>query len=275
MVRTSPGAHPARIAGGSDPAFAPTGHLLAYAYNVDTNGNWNPEVRLLDADTGKSRLLRARAADPHWSRDGRKIALVDVSPKDFDALVEVVDAQTGQRVLWKQQTIGPSNPLLSPNGRYIAYSPHMSRPKPPGVVADMQTGSSAVLPHEGSPVLDWSPDSSLLLWTRLIIAPQNDGVWLWTEVWMSQPNATGARKLDDGGAARFTPDGKHVLYIRARTPSLTLEGDLCSTDLHGRNRRVLAHGVSGAIAVWRSSTAGAPSAVSRPPGASNSDRSHP
>jgi Tol biopolymer transport system component len=243
VVEAKPGATPRKLGEGTEPAFAPTGHLLAY--------NYDGSVRIMDLDTNNSRTLREKSYSPHWSADGKEIALIDESEADnygVTVIVAVVDAETGQHVSFRSEATQANTPLPSPDGRYIAFSPHLSRPKLSGIIANRQTGEELSLPHAGEPVLDWSSDSKWLLWTRWNIDPENDGAYLWREVWVTSPDGKNSRKIGDGYPARFAPDGKHVLYLRGRQQRPT---DLYVADLQGNRQKLLLQNVDEGFAVQK------------------------
>jgi Tol biopolymer transport system component len=242
------------LAEGDAPAFAPQGHLLAYTEAMNGGDRWTDRVCLTDLDTHKTRVLREKAHTPCWSADGRRIALIDESKNEFTAIVAVVDAATGRHVAFRQEAINAESPLLSPNGRYLAYNPHMSRPPLEAAIADLKIGDTVGVSKPGEPVLDWSPDSQWLLWTRCIIDPQNDGSCLWSEVWATTPHGTHSHKMDTGSYARFTPDGRHVLYLRQRPRPNAQPIGLYVADLRGRHRQLVLKDVHEVFAVWLPTT---------------------
>jgi hypothetical protein len=250
-VDARPGAQPHRLGPGSEPRFAPFGKLLAYT-GVDINGEdrWHDSVCIRDLQTGKIRVLRPQSHTPRWSSDGKEIALIDESKNDFTATVMVVDAATGKRVLYKNDVINVHTPLLSPNGRYIAYNPHMSRPKLPGAIADRKTGDEAVLPYAGEPVLDWSPDSRWLLWSRDIIAPHNDGAVMWSEIWSTTADGKHSHRFGTGSSGCFAPDGKHILYVRTTAEEDAKPLGLYVSDLRNHRHRLLEN-CDDVFVVWK------------------------
>lgn len=226
---------------GGAPAFSPDGKYLAY----ETQGaRWEQNVRVIDLARRTSRQLWAKGSSPCWSGDGREIALIDESSREFVAYVLVVDAKTA-KVAFRRQGANAESPFLSPDGRYVAFNPHLSRPKLSPEIVNRVTGVSAA-PNTGGvgePVLGWSPDSRWLLWTRWQVNPNNDGCYLWIEVWASDASGRASRRICLGGPARFAPDSRHVLAVRCTKRDPDPPGDLIAVDLRGKRLGIVAENV--------------------------------
>ena len=239
VVEAQPGATPYEISLGIEPSFAPAGHLLAYTYNQTVCIFDIDASSFIDANS--FRALRENSCNPNWTADGKEIALIEESKsKDFVDIVMVVDAETGQHVLFRKEVFNiGSAPLPSPDGRYIAFSPHLSRPKLKGIIVNRETKKEFALPYKGEPVLDWSSDSKWLLWTRWIIDPENDGAYLWLEVWITSFDGKYSNKIGNGHSALFTPDGMYVVYLHGRGKRGEKPTDLYISDMQGKKKKLL------------------------------------
>jgi Tol biopolymer transport system component len=213
---------PRKVAMGADPSFSPDGKYLAFTYIPGGDvlvSDHAYKVCILNLSTNQIRTLRENAREPFWSSDGREIALIDTSPQDFNASTLIVDAQTGKIRFQTDKMVNPTTPLLSPNGRYLAVHPHMSRPLTGHIIIDRQTGK--LLDYDfypkgyaPGPLNAWSSDGKWLLWTVRIPDPKNDGSWLQEEIWLISIDAKVKRKISVGTIGDFSPDGKHVLWLR-------------------------------------------------------------
>jgi hypothetical protein len=233
------GAQPRRLGPGAEPSFAPTGKQFVYEQEDIAH---DERVCIWDLATGKKRVFRPHAHTPRWSADGKEISLIDDSKQAADEsdspMVMAIDAATGKQIRYRNEVINVQSPLISPNGRYIAYKPHMSRPKLPGEIADRKTGDEIALPHEGGSILDWSADSRWLLWTRLLIDPHNSGSYLWEEVWATTPDGSRSCRFGAGATGRFAPDGRHVLYLRTTADEDQKPLGLYLADMQGYHRKL-------------------------------------
>ena len=243
-IENRTGAQPHRIGGGTNPAFAAWGKQLAFSDD--------DSIYLLDFATGKKRLFRAKAHSLNWSSDGLEMGFIEESKDPPNGSLMVVDTATGQQIRFRQEVFNTAHVLLSPNGRFVAYNPHLSRPKLPGIIVDRKCGKGFALPHAGSPVLDWSADSHILLWTRYIISPQNEGVSLWEEIWTTTADGKQSHKIGAGTNACFAPDGRHVLYLRTQADSDAERLGLYVSDLQGRKHRLLRN-CDDVFIVWKPS----------------------
>lgn len=218
-----------KLAGG-EPAFSPDGAQVAY----DGVADGSRGVIILTLATGEKRLLRPGVESPFWADD--RIAVYGGMRREGYAVVPflVLDAKTGEDVYatWRSG-LAPDPPVLSPNGRYLAFEFHLSRPvvgdtlvditAPPGThgeVADL----SPPLPrgYAAQKVAAWSRDNREVVWAYLVTDPENDGSWLREDLWLAAPGSSHTRLLVHGRRnmrhteAQFAPDQKHVLWFQRR-----------------------------------------------------------
>jgi hypothetical protein len=237
---------------GEEPAFSPDGLQIAY----DGVADGKRGVVILTLATGETRLLRAGVQSPFWADD--RIA---VCGTDSEAPVLVLDAKTGKQMYYLGPAVNPLPPTLSPNGRYLAFDFHLSRPVVGDTLVDVTVPPSAngdVTPlnpplprgYAAQKVAAWSRDSREVLWAYLVTDPENDGDWLREDLWVAAPGSSKARLLARGRKdtryteARFTPDQKHVLWFQRRE-SHRGPGDIRWTPLAGGRSVTLVRGVRG------------------------------
>lgn len=240
LLSTQAGGKPIQVGAGRDPAFAPNGRELGYTRASQKEGIWD-DAMIFDLVSRHTRLLRKSAEQPRWSADGKEIMLLARTP-DASKTLLIVDAATGKKVHFKKAGgITLDDPVLSPNGRFIAHDLHLSRPKLNAVILHRNTGREFATPHVGEPVQDWSPDSRWLLWTRWIVDPENDGSYLRLELWLTASNGLRSHRVAPAAywEARFTPDGKHILYLRPSDGRRGETRNLTLTDLNGKRRKTL------------------------------------
>jgi Tol biopolymer transport system component len=133
-------------------------------------------------------------------------------------------------------------PVLSPDRRWIAFdgTPPGQRPLSQFDIQVMRrdgTGRRTLVPspdRETDP--QWSPDGTRLSYVRLAQADEQDFRKSW--IWTVRPDGTGARRLVLGNNARWSPDGKRLVFS---SPTPHSDGDLFVIDADGSGlRRLLA-----------------------------------
>jgi Tol biopolymer transport system component len=150
------------------------------------------------------------------------------------------DGTHRQRVYLTRQNC--KRPSLSPDRRWIAFDG-----APPGKPAmsdfDIQvvrrdgTGRRTVA-GTGDREIDaqWSPAGTRISYERLRKAVESD--WRKTWIWTVRPDGTGARALVHGNNARWSPDGRRLVFS---APTARTDDDLFVIGANGRGlRRVLA-----------------------------------
>ena len=118
-------------------------------------------------------------------------------------------------------------PVLSPDRRWIAFDG-----APPGqaplsqfdiqVVRRDGTSRRTLVPspdRETDP--QWSPDGTRISYVRLAEADEQD--WRKSWVWTVRPDGSGAKRLVLGNNARWSPDGKRLVFS---APTARSDGDL-------------------------------------------------
>jgi len=118
-------------------------------------------------------------------------------------------------------------PVLSPDRRWIAFdgTPPGQRPLSQFDIQVMRrdgTERRTLVPspdRETDP--QWSPDGTRLSYVRLAKADEEDFRKSW--IWTVRPDGTGAKRLVLGNNARWSPDGKRLVFS---APTAHSDGDL-------------------------------------------------
>lgn len=206
----------------SDPSFSPDGKQIAY----DTGDDDDPDTCVMDIATGHVRALRKNAYDPYWAAN--EIAVIEISPDDpGEAPVLVLNARTGKTVYRQGPAVNPEDPILSPNGRYLAVLNHLSRPLTGHEIWDTEIDDDTGEDYgenitygpswSAEPVLDaWSPNGKWLAWEWRFTDPKNNGEWLWQDIGLTSLSGGVKRKIGMGIDACFSPDSRHVLWLRPK-----------------------------------------------------------
>lgn len=152
-----------------------------------------------------------------WSAAGGRIVVVVGVPGQSSDLYEAHVEPAGRLVL-DQSLADGYRPLLSPDGRYLAYSAPSYDDDPAGYILDLDAGV-LVSYNEDDPMrrwdhdLAWSPDSRRLVFVR--------SSWAWTD-------GEGRPYYLGDAAEPLARDGVEGLYWvelgRAETPQLTQVG---------------------------------------------------
>lgn len=162
-----------------DPAYDPTGTRIVFAH-IEGSQSWlairdlsSGKITRLDLTIGSS--ADAIAEQPSWSPDG-------------------------QRIVFHRLTWG-GNPKPA-SGRLSIVDVSS------GAVTDLSV-PGILLPGEP----DWSPDGSTIVFTSGPLGTTAGVVGLNHSVYSVKPDGSGLTRLtDSGGAASWTPDGRHILF---------------------------------------------------------------
>ena len=104
----------------TEPAWSPDGTKLAYSSD---RGGQLLDLWIHDFATSRARQLTripTSAMGAAWSRDGSRIAFLDVDAIWRRASVSVVDVATAEVTKIQESTFGPSSPTWSVDGRRVA-----------------------------------------------------------------------------------------------------------------------------------------------------------
>jgi TolB protein len=213
---------------GSGVAWSPDGQTIAFAVYarllfVNADGSGQRDV---------TRELRLGQL-PVWSPDGRRIALFKCrGGQRCDIYVMNADG-TGLRRLTRNR--GSGFPLWSPNGKKIAFL----RGYPPGVWVMNADGSGqrrlARVPGVPSA---WSPEGRRLAFVSL--AGARDRM---SEIYVVNEDGSGQRRLTHNAVnewtPRWSPDGKKILFARARSGTRGKVSDIYVINADGSGQRKL------------------------------------
>jgi Tol biopolymer transport system component len=228
------------------PSFSPDGRQIAFdrgrsvwVINVDGSG-----LRRV-SDPSES------ATQPVFTPDAKAIAYVrSFSSGNGYEIADVVERAVdggAATVIAPAGGLYNGRPRFSPDGSKLVYSIGMMSGPGGIVVRDLATGKTKSVDPTGSGFNpDWSPDGKQIVWA----GPDHgchacDGYYLW----LANADGSHRRKLagTKGGVAsapNFTPDGRSVLYLHARSdgsqPNLEIVG------LDGRARVLIPAGSANA-----------------------------
>jgi Tol biopolymer transport system component/DNA-binding winged helix-turn-helix (wHTH) protein len=210
-----------------EPALAPDGTRVAFAWQGASGDNWDIYVKALSEET-LTRLTEDPGVDlaPSWSPDGKRIAFARYPAAMGECRIFEIDALGGT-----EREIGScgksQNPDLawSPDGRYLAFSDRESDAESFGIyLLALGSGEKRKLvspggQHWGDKDPAFSPDSRWVAFTRSVSMNTQDVYRI---------------EVDGGEPERVTFDGREV-----RGAAFTHDGTL-----------VVSSARSGALGLW-------------------------
>ncbi len=164
-----------------DPALSPDGHQVAFAWNGGEDGRFHIYIQLMDGDA-PLQLTRADADDfaPTWSPDGTRIAFLRQRSGEITSEIPIVPVLGG-----REQTLTTIQARRESGPRW-------------------------------EPGLDWSADGLYLATSDRASFEEPEGITL-VSVETAEKHRITHPPADDvarDNHPRFSPDGRHVAFIR-------------------------------------------------------------
>ncbi len=210
----------------SRPAWSPDGGEVAYNSARDSMAG----IYTMDADGGGMErsigpLLTANYTDFAWSPDGARIAFEQwVTNESIDIWTVSVEADSVVRGLVETPT-NETNPVYSPDGRWLAYESDESGRQEIHVRASSGRGGRFLVSTDGGRGPQWSGSGELYY--------IGDDGWLWAATLEFDPEfrVIGRERLfDTSPYDLFTsssygvhPDGRHFVFVRSEGGELAIE----------------------------------------------------
>ncbi len=198
-----------------DPQISPDGRRIVYVragFDIRTD---QPRASLwaIDADGSNHRPLRSDRqsyGSPLWSPDGTRIAYVSGAEGSPQLFVRWMDS--GQTALITDLTEAPGDLAWSPDGRWLAFTMFVAKPKEP--LAEPPTA-----PEDAT----WAPPVSVIDTMTYRIDGEGYLESGFKHVFVVPADGGAARQLtrgdfDDAGPLSFSPDGSTLLFAGNRSP---------------------------------------------------------
>lgn len=235
------------------PALSPVDAKIVFS--SFRNGDAAAHIYVMDDDGSNVERLTDPAffdTSPRWFPDGRRVLFQrDLSRGNGaveNAKFYILDLKTGMARLFMENHPSDTDPVVSPDGKYIVFSSRRAGARRDIYVLNLETGHLKQLTDIGDRIgwayrTDWSPDGHHIAY-ELEVAPDGDNIWLM--------NANGHHKkrftpLPEGpniifrGAPYWSPSGKYIMYSEtARSPDLqqNLSAALIFQNVQTKHRRV-------------------------------------
>jgi Tol biopolymer transport system component len=218
------GAPPRRLTSGNtrdrQPVYSPDGSRIAFS----SNRSGNMDLWLLDVRSGALRQVTddpAQDWDPGFTPDGKQLLWSSDRSGNLEIWIAGTDG-SGARQLTRDG-VDAENPTMTRDGSYVVYT--SGNPKWPGVWRIRPDGSDGRRIVEGATLVpEVSPDGRHVLFVigaptadnrlRLVrVAEVESGALVPFRIEVRSP-ATATNQILDG-RARFTPDGRSILFVAA------------------------------------------------------------
>jgi WD40-like Beta Propeller Repeat len=226
--------------------------------NNDGTGTYCSTFHTIRPDGSGERQLLGDCVDygnASWSPTGDGIIIGITSfSSSTTQIYEVAPDGGAKRVLLT--LAGGYEPAFSPDGSQIAYVGLGSAPRSGGIIIAAADGTH---PRQLTSTLDatksvdseprFSPDGSRLVFTRSVTDPAGTTPGTF-ELWMVDADGSDLHRLTAGepqaepyGAAHWSPDGSHLLFIGSRSANGFSDIGLWTIDPDGTGlARVIPHG---------------------------------
>lgn len=210
---------PSQWVSDSAPSWSPDGTEIAF----DRYQDGHDDLFVVNVDGTGLRQLTTGPYDENavWSPDGTKIAFDGFDGATKNQQVFVVNADgTGRQRLTGTRNASNAEPAWSPDGAALAYQRMADSFFAPGhlhVMNDDGSGDHAITTgssDDGNP--KWSPDSTLIAFDRDVGASQ--------DLWVVNPNGTGARQVTNTGELNVFPSWQPVPAAAPTSPPPATSG---------------------------------------------------
>ncbi len=220
----------------ADPQLSPDGRQIVFTRrSVDkVNDKWDTAIWVMNADGSRQRSL-VTGSSPRWSPDGTRLLYIATGqPSGMQLWVRFMDADGGTTQLTRL-TEAPTDPEWSPEGSQIAFRMN---------VPTRETWNIALpAAPKGAKWTDAPRIVQRLNYRSDRVGFTDDG---YQHLFVVSSEGGQARQVTNGNwnhsAARWTPDGKALLFSSLRTPDS--EGAWRETEIY---RADVASGQIGAL----------------------------
>ena len=208
----------------ADPQLSPDGKQIVFTRrSVDkVNDKWDTGVWLMNADGSRQRSLVTGSA-PRWSPDGTKLLYIAAGqPTGMQLWVRFMDGDGGATQLTRL-TEAPTDPEWSPDGAQIAFRMNVPTKETWNIALPAAPkGAKWTEPPRIVQRLNYRADR---------VGYTDDG---YQHLFVVSAEGGQARQVTTGNwnhsAARWTPDGKSLLFSSLRTPDA--EGAWRETEIY-------------------------------------------